>query len=222
MTCSLASSPRSTSATSALRWSISTVRRNARPLLRDVYRPVLALAEQCRQRHAQHVVGAPGGDLGIDPIVVAEHCGVDRLEIEDGAHPLLVDAERRHLGEAARLDAPHAGGQDALTTPAAHRDGSARLHFHRIGRQQLDDDLHVAGIADLEQRRTGQHHLLALVQTLQDAPARRRLDADAAGRRRILLVGGNLPDRSAWRARCRAGGGAVRPGPWRARPRRGG
>src|SRR3990172_8027279 len=69
--------------------------------LRGKYRPALAVAEQRPDRYLHRVLQAVRDDRGFDAVAVADGLhAVERLrEVEHHVDALLLDAERRNLGE---------------------------------------------------------------------------------------------------------------------------
>ena len=75
----------------------------------DEHGPPLALAEEGREGHLEHVAALPEHDARLDAIAVTEALPLLArfLDVDDHVDALLFDAERRHLGESEGLDAPH-------------------------------------------------------------------------------------------------------------------
>ena len=78
----------------------------------------------------------------IDLIGVAEAGPVlcRRDDVDQDVDPLLLDAERRNLGEGGGLDPAHASGQRAWAAPVLDGDLRAGMDFDRIGAEHVDDD----------------------------------------------------------------------------------
>ena len=175
--------------TSALSADISPSCKRARarpPVLDDERAPGVALAEERGAGRARDRVALPGDDVRLDAEVVAERAplGRRRDQVDDDAHALLLDAERRDLGEAGRLDAAHARRQRLRAAPVVDEGGHARTHAHRLDGEQVGGDLEHARIADLDERRAGGDDALALLHHAQHLARHRRHDlelVDATG-----------------------------------------
>src|SRR6266508_4850373 len=72
--------------------------------------PVLSLSTQRAHRHPRHIFCTPNRDMHDDPVIMPEtgprFRRVDKVDCR--ADTLLLDAERRDLEEARRIDAGHA------------------------------------------------------------------------------------------------------------------
>ena len=101
-----------------------------------------------------------------------------RCEPQHDVRPLLLDAERRHLGARHRLDAVH---DSRHRRPAPVLEAGARTgrETHRILRQELRDDLDLGRIADDDQRRARRDHRLTLLRDAQHDARSRRGDGEA-------------------------------------------
>ena len=89
-------------------------------------------------------------------------------QVDEHVDALLLDAERRDFRDAERLDQAHLRVQGALAAPARDEHGVAGRDFHGLGRQQVDDDFEIGGIADFGQRLARLDDGLVLVQHAQD------------------------------------------------------
>ena len=95
----------------------------------------------------------PHDDAGLDAVAVGERAG-RRCEVADDVDALLLDAERRHLGEPRRLDQPHARLQRLRRRPSPRAASAHRASPSRRRSESTSTTISsAAGIAELEQRR---------------------------------------------------------------------
>src|SRR5690606_8815636 len=142
----------------------------------DEHGPPIALSEQRRQRHAQLIGRFPDHDAWLDSITVAEALPelIRARDVDDDVYALLFDPERRHFGEAERLDALDDAFERLLASPGFDDCTLAGTHSHRVLRQQLDFDLEITWIADLDDGRAGGNDSFALLQHPQHRAGCRR------------------------------------------------
>src|SRR5262245_43176001 len=118
-----------------------------------------------------------------DAVVVAElRPGFRRVgKIDGDAHALLLDAECGDLQETGRID-PDNLTANGGTTPSVDLDESADFDLHSVGGEQVRHDLQIEGIADVDERCSGQHNGFAVLNDPEDASTGRREHPDTAGR----------------------------------------
>ena len=87
---------------------------------------------------------------------------------------LLLDAEGGNLGEAGRLDPPHAAVQSGGPSPSLDADLGARSDLNGIAGENVDCNLEIGRIAQLGQGRADGNGRFALLEDLQNAPIDRR------------------------------------------------
>ncbi len=176
-----ASIPPSTSASSSFMWPISTLVWTSRSsLTTNTFQSSparnSALIGRCRQLAQSQI-----GHLRDDAVAIAE-ARIAGIEVEHGVDSLLLDAERRDLGEGGRVDPPHRGLERLAAAPVGDQRLGAGMDAHRIGREQVDDDLEPGRVADIGDLGAGLHGLRALgVDGEHDAvDGRDEVDAAAA------------------------------------------
>ena len=149
------------------------------------------MAEECGERHAQHVFGLPQHDPGLDAVAVPQPSpAVPRLrDVDQDVDPLFLDSEGGDLRKAEGLDAPHLAGQRRPAAPGLDHHALTGLDPDCVRGQQVDHDLELLGIADLHQGRAGLNHALALLDHAQHFAADRGVHVHAGA------VGGPITGR---------------------------
>src|SRR5262249_48881921 len=109
---------------------------------------------------------------------------------DDREHALLLDAERRDLREADRLDAAHVRLERRAAALALEQRARAGRELHGVAGEDLHLDLQRGRVAQLEDRRARADDALALAQDLAPAPRAGRASLDLAAVRAAVIVAG--------------------------------
>src|SRR5262245_49531226 len=90
--------------------------------------PVVALAEQGANRNGQHIIALPGRHMDDHAELVAQTRPAfpAAIQVDGYLHALLLDAQRRYLEKAGRIDPPDAA-LECRTTPTVDSNRRTRL-----------------------------------------------------------------------------------------------
>src|SRR5690349_7588240 len=142
----------------------------ARPsLVDDKNGPAIAVTKSRAARYFEDIRVFPGHDMSLDAISVTES-GWRINEVGNHVHAFFLDSQRRNLRKCSGLNKPYPRMQNVITAPAVEKRCRTGLDTNRVGGQNVRYDFNLPSVPQHNDRRTGLHNPLALLDNSQHWP----------------------------------------------------